>query len=169
MRGGSAKYGDVDAVWRLTAITEETIQLECTDNRMPVPTKSLTLIRRDFPLSHQAADGEGWQVIADAKARRVDEVLDRLDVPCSASVREAGHALRTAGEKVENKAIRDAVRLRKLRLDVPQSGVPGTPPAHPGTSGGSVPGTPPPLGGVRHTSGGRAQTARHTPSEREQP
>jgi hypothetical protein len=46
MRGGSAKYGDVDAVWRLTALNENTILLECTDHRMPVPEKMLTLRER---------------------------------------------------------------------------------------------------------------------------
>jgi hypothetical protein len=156
MRGGSAKYGDVDAVWRLTAISDDTITLECTDNRMPVPVKNLTLTRQDYPLVHLAA-GEAWQAAASAKARWVDEALDKLGVPSSASVREAAAALRGAGEKVENQALRDAVKMRKLRLDFPSeresASVPGTPPAHSGTPGGAVPGTPPPLGGVRHTSG----------------
>jgi hypothetical protein len=46
MRGGSAKSGDVDAVWQLRAIGDNTIQLECTDNRMPIPVKYLTLTRQ---------------------------------------------------------------------------------------------------------------------------
>ena len=146
MRGGSAKYGDVDAVWRLTALNDETVNLECTDHRMPVPVKSLTLIRQDYPLTH-VVTGDPLAA-TDAKARRVDDRLTALGVPTTASVREAGRALREAGERVENKALREAVRLRKLRLDMPSEGVPGTPPAHPGTPGVSVPGARPPKGGA---------------------
>jgi hypothetical protein len=145
MRGGSAKYGDVDAVWRLTALNENTIHLECTDNRMPVPVKSMTLVRQDFPLSHLPA-GDSWQAVADAKTQWADQRLEALGVAPSASVREAGKALREAGDKVENRAVREAVRMRKLRLDLPSVSVPGTPPAHSGTPGGSVPGTAPPKG-----------------------
>src|SRR5665811_1892888 len=35
-RGASAKSGDVDAVWRLTRVTEDRFRLECTDSRMSV-------------------------------------------------------------------------------------------------------------------------------------
>lgn len=234
MRGGSAKYGDVDAVWRLTALSEDTIHLECTDHRMPVPTTSLTLTRQDFPLTHRVA-GDSWQAVVDAKTREVDQVLDSLGMPSSASVREAAEALRGAGHKVNNKALREAVRLRKMRLDVtviePQGeritpawaaavevlsdgrwhsratvietmveasdilaktcsnqlseavkkgalqqrgeypdweirtlpeGVPGTPPAHPGTPEGSVPGADDPIGSPPAHPQRRAETARHT-------
>src|SRR5690606_29027366 len=48
MRGGSAKYGDVDMVWKLSRITDETYQLTCTDNRLPVEQKELVLDREEF-------------------------------------------------------------------------------------------------------------------------
>jgi hypothetical protein len=133
MRGGSAKYGDVDAVWRLSAISEDTITLECTDHRMPVPIKMLTLVREDFPLAHKPADGGAWQVAADARAQEADEVLEGLGVPSSASVREARKALRESGHKFRNKAIEDAVKLRKMRLDLPLEQVSR---GHPGDTGG---------------------------------
>ncbi len=168
MRGGSAKYGDVDAVWRLEAVSDDTIRLDCTDNRMPVPVKTIALTRQSYPLRH-VLEGQAWTVVEDAKTRAVDERLDALGVPASASVREASRALREAGEKVENRAIREAVKARKLRLDVSVMGVPGTPPAHPGTPGVSVPGTGPPKGGrAAHPSGTSGTPAAH-PSEKEAP
>lgn len=144
MRGGSAKSGDVDAVWRLTALNEVTVLLECTDHRMPVPTKMLTLTRQEWPLEHRLAT-DPLDAAQDAKTKYVDELLDAYEVSNQASVREATKALRGAGQKVENKAIREAVKLRKMRLDIPRdtpgNGVPGTPSGTPRHTGGSVPGT----------------------------
>lgn len=165
MRGGSAKYGDVDAVWKLEMINEATVILECTANRMQIPVGTVTLVRESFPLAHKIASGDALKAALDAKATRVDHLLDALQVPSTASFREAGKALRTAGEKVENVPLAAAVRARKMRLDTPLPGVPGTPAEHPGTPGGSVPGTPPPLGGVRNISSGAPGTPSETDDE----
>lgn len=151
MRGGSAKSGDVDAVWRLTALGEDTIRLECTDNRMPVPTKSMILTRQDYPLAH-TLEGAGWQAAADARTREVDELLDRIGVSTQLGERPAGRALREAGHKVNNRALREAVRLRRMRLDtqVNQQGsrtdllAPGASAAQVRRTGGLAPGAPPP-------------------------
>lgn len=116
MRGGSAKYGDVDAVWKLSPISEDTYSLECTDNRMPVPAKLLTIARDSYPLAHRIL-GTHWQDALDAKASDVDATLDALGVPSSASVRECKKALRDADMKIRNDVIERAVKARKLRLD----------------------------------------------------
>lgn len=158
MRGGSAKYGDVDAVWRLTALSEDTIHLECTDHRMTVPTKVVTLTREEFPLRHCLA-GDAWLAASDAQVREVDQALDGLGVPSSASVREAKKALREVGQKYRNEHIEKAVKLRKMRLDMPSEGVSRghlgdtrgrpekaspvpAPVKGPGDASGDVPGTP---------------------------
>lgn len=157
MRGGSAKYGDVDAVWRLTSIGEDTIALECTDNRMPVPVKQLTLIRQEFPLSHRVA-GDAWQAVTDAKVHEVDQRLDALGVPSSASVREAREALRRAGDKVAQGPLAKAVRLRKQRLDMPSDGCDRNTSVTPGNTRGELLRPPPPVGGRRNTPGGTSVT-----------
>ena len=54
MRGGSAKYGDVDAVWAMTKITDTTLRLECTAHRLPIGEKVLTIDRHLAPLRHEA-------------------------------------------------------------------------------------------------------------------
>jgi hypothetical protein len=93
-RGGSAKSGDVDAIWHLRKVDEEVLELECDAARMTVPETKLTLRRLDGPLRHQV-DG-----LAVRRAR--DELLDRLaqarvpkDPP--PTIRQAGDALRAAG------------------------------------------------------------------------
>lgn len=160
MRGGSAKYGDVDAVWRLTALSDTTISLECTDHRMPVPRKLMTLEREEFPLRHKAAE-EAWAAVADAKALEVDRLLDALGVPSAASVREARSALRDGGHKVRNEAIEKAVKARKMRLDIPASKCPGDTRGTVGDRREEVSPTPPPYRGVGDTS---RDTSGDTPS-----
>ena len=74
MRGGSAKYGDVDAVWQLTALDDTTLRLECTDNRLPIAEKVLTITRHSFPLKHTVST----TAARDAHLRKVAHALDWL-------------------------------------------------------------------------------------------
>lgn len=53
-RGGSAKSGDVDAIWRLSRITDDLFRLECSESRMQIDTKSMLLTRHAEPLRHSA-------------------------------------------------------------------------------------------------------------------
>jgi len=51
-RGGSAKSGDVDAVWRMTR-EEDMVTLKCEAERFPVGLKEFSLHRRENPLRHE--------------------------------------------------------------------------------------------------------------------
>jgi hypothetical protein len=165
MRGGSAKSGDVDAVWRLTAVSDETVTLECTDHRMPVPTKFLTLARETWPLVHRLTN-DPIQAVTDARVRVVDERLDALGVPSSASYRDAGKALRDAGEKVNDRAVKEAVKLRKLRLDMPSESEAASLAPHSASRARSEAASPPPLGGERLTGPAAAASASpHAPED----
>jgi hypothetical protein len=121
MRGGSAKYGDVDAVWKLEMNGDNTLLLECTDHRMPIPQPVLVLSREAFPLRHVVL-GTHWSDLLDGQARGVDQQLDDLGVPASASVRDCGRAMREAGKQVRNDVLARAVKSRKLRLDITTEG-----------------------------------------------
>jgi hypothetical protein len=56
-RGGSAKSGDVDAIWKLTTVVkDERFQLVCTEARFTIDAKELTLLRHDYPLHHSLQD-----------------------------------------------------------------------------------------------------------------
>lgn len=158
MRGGSAKYGDVDAVWKLSAVSTDTVKLVCTDKRFTLTDDEIVLRRTAWPTRHDVIT-EGWKTLLDDKARAVEAELDRLGLPNNIAERPAGKALREAGHKVENKALRDAVRARKLRVDTPGN---HAPPAHSGASGASsksAPGAGPPIGGPRRIAGGAPESA----------
>jgi hypothetical protein len=54
-RGGSAKSGDVDAVWRLSKTGEDLVDLVCEAQRFPLNRNHLTLRREDDPLQHEVS------------------------------------------------------------------------------------------------------------------
>ena len=116
MRGGSAKYGDVDAVWRLHKITEETYQLDCTDHRLPIAEKTIVLRRVTEPhLTHQVqAEGKGAAWVA--KVSQAIAVLDEAEVPNNAGREAAREALKKYGHHVRNDVAAAAVKERKRRV-----------------------------------------------------
>jgi hypothetical protein len=69
-RGGSAKSGDVDAVWRMSRVTDDLLQLKCEANRFPLDRKNITLERNHEPLFHR--------VKSDAAGDRIARVLQEL-------------------------------------------------------------------------------------------
>lgn len=135
MRGGSAKYGDVDAVWKLTAESETVLELVCTDHRMPIEYDRLTVIRDTSPVLRHRAIGDR-SVALDARESEIDKAIDDLGLPANVGNRIAKKALRDAGYKFNNPAIEKVIKSRKLRLDQ----------RSPGTSGerSPAPDAPPP-------------------------
>ena len=116
MRGGSAKYGDVDAVWKLSKVAEDTYRLDCTDHRMRVAEEVIVLTREASPyLTHRVA-AEGRTAAFRAKVRDVVAALDGLNLSNDTSRRQAAEALRGLGQKVRNDVVSQAVKERKIRF-----------------------------------------------------
>lgn len=122
MRGGSAKYGDVDAVWRLQSLGEDLLALECTDHRMPVPEKLLTLKRESSPLRH-TVNGDRLGALLDAQDRRVIRLLEELGLPFSIGQNAAYQAIRGAGHEVTRNEVRRAIKARAQVLEIDQLGL----------------------------------------------
>jgi hypothetical protein len=99
-RGGSAKSGDVDAVWSLTRLSETSFQLECTDSRMPVSEKTLVLHREVLPHLHHRVDAEGRSAAGKIKTDAVNAALDAAGLSNDVTHRDARAALKTTGIKV---------------------------------------------------------------------
>lgn len=119
MRGGSAKYGDVDAVWSMTrAGVGDTFRLECTANRLQVPDKVLTVKRESNPLRHVVVGNER------DKIQDLADSLDALgaDLDCTDEVGKA--LLRTHGIRFANDDYRQAKTRRNLGF-VPTDRRPG--------------------------------------------
>lgn len=93
-RGGSAKSGDVDAVWRLKTTTDTRLTLECEAARFPIAEKSLVLRREEDPLRHVATNDTYRDKVAE-----LHRDMDRKSVPKDASmtVRQMRDAMRDVG------------------------------------------------------------------------
>ena len=100
-RGGSAKVGDVDAVWRMARITDTKFQIVCEAHRMQLTETRIVLDRKLDPLRHDIDTGGAGS----ARAARIAEIVDHLeaiDAPRE-NGREATRALlNTAGLKLPN-------------------------------------------------------------------
>lgn len=111
MRGGSAKYGDVDAVWRLSKVTEGVFHLGLEARRMPINETSLTLERLTGPLRHEVrADGKAAELAA--RKSQAEKWLDAVGYPKDGTVRGVWRELKEQAE-------RDG--MRKNDLEVAQS------------------------------------------------
>lgn len=115
-RGGSAKSGDVDAVWRLsTGAAEGVFALDCEASRLPIAEKSIVFTRVSDPWLRHQVDPYGR---AGAFRRGVDELvawLDAAGVDDDASERTARAACKAAGRSAANNYLREAVKIRKAR------------------------------------------------------
>lgn len=116
MRGGSAKYGDVDAVWKLSKVTETTYRLDCEANRLPINEKNLVLHRETDPLLRHRVDGSGHLGAWEAAVTDVMNKLDSFGLPDDAGRDKAREALKANGVKAANNHLTEAIRRRKIRL-----------------------------------------------------
>lgn len=111
-RGGSAKSGDVDAVWRLSRVTEEQYRLDCEAARMPVFERTLMLHRENVPLRHRV-EGSGTAAVRDALIAAGVRILDTVNANADITVRDAAALLRDNGWKGQQKLVSTVIRNRK--------------------------------------------------------
>lgn len=114
-RGGSAKSGDVDAVWRMTAVTDDTFVLTCEANRLPVATKRLTFERREVPHLHSWVNKAEQLPALHRKADQLIDLMDDAGLPEDAGRGPLDALLRSTGITAERTARQLAVKRRKAR------------------------------------------------------
>jgi hypothetical protein len=71
-RGGSAKSGDVDAVWRMSRASDDLFDLTCEANRLPIAERQLTIRRHEDPLRHEVV-GDGYRAKRDELTQNLIE------------------------------------------------------------------------------------------------
>ncbi|MFD7157939.1 AAA family ATPase [Kribbella sp. NPDC059898] len=119
MRGGSAKYGDVDAVWSMTTVSDTTFRLECTANRMPITEKVLVVRREMLPHLRHEVEGGGVLAVATARKHQLIEQLNELyGDRTPPSIKDAMRRLKDRfgiSPRFEN--VRDAINDRELTFN----------------------------------------------------
>ncbi len=111
-RGGSAKVGDVDAVWKMTRVTDTTFRLDCEAHRMPIAEKTLVLHRETNPLHHKV-EALGAYGAYRAREDEWEKALTEAGAGPEVSVRTAQEILRAASLGGRQSAIRDWLGRRR--------------------------------------------------------
>jgi hypothetical protein len=118
-RGGSAKSGDVDAIWHMTKIDEDTVQLRLDASRfsMPPEMKLLLLHRKENPFRHEV-DPNGPRAAFDIKVKNLVAEMDRLNLPKTWGRDKLTQALRDANSQIPrgDGPMREAIKRRKSAL-----------------------------------------------------
>jgi hypothetical protein len=118
MRGGSAKYGDVDAVWKLSKVADETYQLVCTDHRMKVPEDTIVLHREQAPwLTHRVA-AAGREASYASKVDAIVFALDSAKADKDITRNDARELLKSMGTHARNDVIGKALEQRRGQVTV---------------------------------------------------
>jgi len=115
-RGGSAKSGDVDAVWRLSKVTDTTFRLDCEAARLPIAEKTLVLHRESSPRLFHRVDAAGAMAAWGAKVEHLVDLLDANDVPDDASQKTVREWKTERGLTASNDVIAEVVKRRKGRV-----------------------------------------------------
>lgn len=107
-RGSSAKDGDVDTIWRMTEVIPERLyRLERTKSRSGHGEPVVNLERLTLPLRH-AWGGSQVHKLSPLAVR-----MNALNIPVDAGRPAVLAALRTAGVKVGNAKVSEAIRERR--------------------------------------------------------
>ena len=115
-RGGSAKGGDVDAVWRLTRKTDDTFQLINEMTRFPIPAidKVLTLVRREEPLRHDVNPRGASEALIEA----VMAYCDTNDIDYHVGQNKLSQMVKAVGIDAGHITCKKALRIRRERAGI---------------------------------------------------
>jgi hypothetical protein len=118
-RGGSAKYGDVDATWRLELDPEDLshVMLTLEGSRFKVEDheRVLHLKRLESPLRHELLGGSE---VAGTAAERVANLLEEHGILLTESLNGCVEFLKAIGKPATKKTVQKAQKLRSERLTV---------------------------------------------------
>lgn len=116
-RGGSAKSGDVDAIWRMSKISDTVFSLECEAARLQISEKQITLHRETAPHLRHRVDAAGAAAAWNAKVTDLIAYLDSHEVPNGAGEPTCREAMKKTGRKGGSDLLRAAMKARQARLD----------------------------------------------------
>jgi hypothetical protein len=116
-RGGSAKSGDVDAIWKLTKVTDDRFRLECTESRMEITTKSLHLTRHTTPRLHHTVNAISAVTDRQAKVSQIIGLCNANGIPADATRKTVTEFIRSRGMTARAELLGEVARLRKAVPD----------------------------------------------------
>jgi KaiC/GvpD/RAD55 family RecA-like ATPase len=115
-RGGSAKSGDVDAIWRLSKVDDTTFELVCDAARIPIDEKQIVLKRETIPNLRHKVDADGVATVMKAKFSELLAWLDAHNVPPDLGVNKTMELLRKHGRGRRKDLVSEVQEHRKNRI-----------------------------------------------------
>lgn len=112
-RGGSAKSGDVDMVWRMSRVTDDTYRLDCEASRLQVAEKTLVLHRDTTPLLRHRVDAMGRYAAWDARVVEVMALADSAGLDRAIGRVKLRQWLRETGRSAPDRVLEEVCRRRK--------------------------------------------------------
>jgi KaiC/GvpD/RAD55 family RecA-like ATPase len=112
-RGGSAKSGDVDMVWRMSRVTDSMFRLDCEAHRMPVLEKTLVLHREVRPRMWHRVEAEGRYAAWRARLEEIVAALDGAGIARDAGRRVVREAVRAAGLRASDALLSEVIKKRR--------------------------------------------------------
>ena len=116
-RGGSAKSGDVDAIWRMSKLNDTTFELVCDASRIHITEKHLTIHRETNPTLRHRVDAKGQAAAFTIRVADLIAWLDANNIPQDASVRTTKDVMKAKGRGVDSAVVAAAVKRRKGHSD----------------------------------------------------
>lgn len=120
-RGGSAKAGDPDAIWRLVKLADTEFRLECTDARLKFDTKSLRVTRHTSPKLHHSVDAASVMTERDFKMAELRKLADDNGLPANTGREKLREFGKLRGIRLSTAAIGEVAKARKASSDLSPS------------------------------------------------
>jgi len=119
-RGGSAKGGDVDAVWRLSRVSDDVYQLTCEMNRFYIneTSKKLSIERRINPILRHVVSDAALARALHARVTAALECLQSHGIDPSLGARKAREEMIRIGQTHSESSVRDAQAERRKNLGI---------------------------------------------------
>lgn len=123
-RGGSAKSGDVDAIWQLRA-DGDIVVLECDDSRFPIAEKRLAMRRETTPTLRHVVDPGILSRRRNEAVQAAIHDLNRLHIDPNTGSRKATSLLKEQGLTHSNRIVQAAQEARReqaIQLPIIEAG-----------------------------------------------
>jgi hypothetical protein len=112
-RGGSAKSGDVDMVWRMSKVADGVYQLECEASRLPVLEKTIVVHRESAPRLNHRVDAQGRYAAFRAQVDELQVAADIAGLDRAIGRERMRQWMKDNGRRASNSVVEEVCRRRK--------------------------------------------------------
>ncbi len=117
-RGGSAKTGDVDLTWLLSAARDGKLRLKSIGHRFPLEHSDLILERLTTPVLRHELVTSNRKPTPSERLKFLISILDARNESSELTVEQTGEILRNLGQTVSRELVAEVARTRKEQAGI---------------------------------------------------